>query len=202
MSTDFCTSKTKINLMRSFAGESQAKNRYEFAQAQAERAKLHVLAALYKFTANQEKAHAQVFYDHLKECAGESIEIDAGYPVDINDDIFALTEKAASNETKEADSVYPEFAKTARDEGFAKIAQDFENIAKIEHWHAERFNTFVQLNKNGRLFSSDKTERWMCLNCGFILESDSAPQNCPVCSSEQGYFIRLQMSDWGVSIKQ
>lgn len=199
MSTNFCTSKTKENLMRSFAGESQARNRYTMAERQANRQKQHVLAALFKFTADQERAHAQVFYNHLKECATQNIDIDGTYPVDISDDLAALTKMAEHNENEEAEVVYPGFAQTAREEGFPRIAQDFENIAKIERYHAERFHTFSELHDSDRLFSSDKTERWVCLNCGYISESEQAPTKCPVCSEPQGYFIRLEMASWGLS---
>jgi rubrerythrin len=198
MSTNFCTSKTKENLMRSFAGESQARNRYTMAAAQAKQQNKYVISALFKFTADQERAHAEVFYNHLKDCVGENIAVDGAYPVDISNEICKLAELAIHNENEEAQDVYPKFAAVARDEGFPKIAQDFENIAKIEKSHAERFSAFSDLCKKGKLFSSDKTERWVCLNCGFILESDSAPQNCPVCGKNQGYFIRLEMASWGI----
>lgn len=198
MSTNFCTSKTKENLMRAFAGESQARNRYTMAQCQAKQQKQHVISALYKFTADQEKTHAEIFYNHLKECAGDNIKIDGGYPVDISNDLCKLTEMAIHNETEEAEDVYPAFAAVAREEGYSKIAQDFENIAKIERYHAQRFNAFADLCKNNKLYSSDKKERWVCLNCGFIIESEQAPQQCPVCNGEQGYFIRLEMASWGL----
>lgn len=198
MSTEFCTSKTKENLMRAFSGESQARNRYTFAGMQAKAQKQHAIAALYKFTANQEKAHAEIFYNHLKQCAGENIHIDGGYPVDIDEDICKLTELAIHNELEEAEKVYPSFAAVAREEGFSKAAQDFENIAKIEKIHAKRFQAFADMCKNNTLYSSDKEERWVCLNCGYILESKQAPKQCPVCGGEQGYFIRLEMASWGV----
>ncbi|MCD7741181.1 MAG: rubrerythrin family protein [Ruminococcus sp.] len=198
MSTDFCTSKTKENLMRAFAGESQARNRYDFAAEQAKIKKQHVISALFKFTANQEHEHAEIFYNHLKQCAGKSIDICGGYPVDISEEICKLTEAAIHNETEEAEDVYPSFAAVAREEGFAKIAQDFENIAKIEKSHAQRFRKFYDLCSSGKLYKSDKKERWVCLNCGYILESEEAPQQCPVCGEEQGYFIRLDMASWGL----
>ena len=196
MSTDFCSSKTKENLMRAFAGESQARNRYTHAQEQAEQKKLFVLADLFKFTADQEKEHAMIFYNHLKECAGETIQIDGGYPVDIADNLDELLNMAAHNEDEELDDVYPAFAKVAREEGFSRIAQDFENIAKIEKYHGDRFKSFAQLIEQNKLFKSDESELWYCLNCGYILESTEAPQVCPVCSEPQGYYIRLSMTPW------
>lgn len=196
MSVDFNSSKTKENLMRSFAGESQARNRYTHAEEQARQQKLYVLADLFKFTANQEKEHAMIFYNHLKECAGDTIHIDGGYPVDISANILDLLKMAHHNEYEEFEDVYPAFAQVAREEGFTRIAQDFTNIAKIEKYHGDRFHSFGRLMEQNKLFSSEKTETWFCLNCGFIMESTQAPNICPVCSKEQGYFIRLNMTPW------
>lgn len=196
MSTDFCSSKTKENLMRAFAGESQARNRYTHAKQQAEQQKLFVLADLFKFTANQEKEHAMIFYNHLKECAGETINIDGGYPVDLSANTLDLLKMAQHNEYEEHGDVYPAFAEIARQEGFSKVAQDFTNIAKIEKYHGDRFASFAKLMEQNQLFTSDKTETWYCLNCGYIMEGTSAPPVCPVCSVPQGYYIRLNMTPW------
>lgn len=194
---ELSNSMTKENLMRAFAGESQARNRYNFAQEQA-KTQHYAVSALFAFTANQEKAHAQVFYDHLKGFSGGQVEISsADYPVDISDDLCELLNMAARNEDNESGAVYPEFARIAREEGFADVARDFENIAKIENVHSKRFAEFARLMQNDQLYRSDKTEVWVCLNCGFILESDSAPQQCPVCGVPQGYYIRLKMAEWG-----
>lgn len=196
METNFATSKTKENLMRAFAGESQARNRYTHAQKQAKKQKLYVLADLFKFTANQEKEHAMIFYNHLNECGGETIHIDGGYPVDISKNMVDLLNMAKHNEYEEFEDVYPAFAETARKEGFSKVAQDFTNIAKIEKYHAERFESFAKLMENDKLFTSDETEIWYCMNCGYIMEGRSAPPVCPVCAEPQGYFIRLCMTPW------
>lgn len=198
MSTNFSTSETRLNLMRAFAGESQARNRYTLAQEKAQQQGQYVISALFKFTADQEKAHAKVFYEHLSELSGSTIKVDGGYPVDISSRLCDLLKMATHNENQEADDVYPAFAETARAEGFAKVAQDFENIAQIERSHSARFKKFHDLCTSGRLFSSDKPERWVCMNCGFILESEQAPQKCPVCGVDQGYYIRLEMAAWGL----
>ena len=196
---DFCTSQTRQNLMRAFAGESQARNRYTFAQAQMTAQKQFMLADLFRFTADQENEHAEIFYNHLKaNCAGEC-EIQAAYPVDEDTtDIGEILTAAASHEFKEAGEIYKAFAATAREEGFAQIAQDFENIASIESTHAQRFERMAQLYKSGKLFSSDESTKWICLNCGYILEGTQVPQNCPVCHGDRGYYIRLDMADWGL----
>lgn len=194
---NFQNSKTKELLMRACAGESQARNRYTMAEEQAKSKKLYVLANLFKFTADQEKIHAEIFYNHLKSEAGNTIEIDGGYPVDIAQEVCPLLKMANHNEYQESDDVYPAFSEIARQEGFAKIAQDFANIAKIEKVHGNRFKKFAELMESGKLFSSDKQETWVCLNCGYILEGTQAPETCPVCGKEQGYFIRLSMASWG-----
>ena len=196
---DFMTSQTRENLMRAFAGESQARNRYTFAQAQLIAQKQFMLADLFRFTADQEKEHARIFYDHLKQNGAGDTQIQAAFPVDEDScDAVCLLKSAAAHERKEALEVYPAFAQAARDEGFAQIAQDLENIAAIERTHAQRFEKMAQLYKSGELFSSGESTQWICLNCGYILEGTQVPQNCPVCHGEQGYYIRLDMADWGL----
>jgi len=186
---DFKSSRTKVNLMRAFTGESQARNRYTFAEAQARQMNYFALADLFKFTASQEKAHAQVFYDHLKSEQGDTIHIEGGYPVDISTKLEDILQYANYNELQEADDVYPAFAAIAREEGFTKIAQDFQNIAKIERTHAERFENVRKLMSENKLYHSDNVEIWVCLNCGYILEGHSAPEKCPVCGVPQGYYV-------------
>ena len=196
---DFMTSQTRENLMRAFAGESQARNRYTFAQAQLIAQKQFMLADLFRFTADQEKEHARIFYDHLKQNGAGDTQIQAAFPVDEDScDAVCLLESAAAHERKEALEVYPAFAQAARDEGFAQIAQDFENIAAIENTHGKRFERMAQLLKSGELFAGGESTQWICLNCGYILEGTQVPQNCPVCHGEQGYYIRLDMADWGL----
>jgi len=190
---DFQNSQTKDNLMRAFAGESQARNRYMFAYEQAMSMHLYVLAELFKFTAKQEEAHAKIFYEHLMELSGQTITVDGTYPVDLQDDMAALLKAANHNETEEAEDVYPAFADIAREEGFKKIALDFENIAKIEAYHAKRFEEYATLMENQELFRCDnQSQQWMCLHCGHIHTGTMAPKTCPVCTYEQGHFIRLQ----------
>mgnify|MGYP000440092083 CR=1 FL=1 len=201
--SDFRNSKTKDNLMRAFAGESQARNRYIFAAAQAKEQKMQVVEFVFRFTAKQEEAHAaekvhaKIFYEHLKELSGESVFVDGGYPVDISEDMCTLLGMADHNERQESDDVYPAFAEVARQEGYGKIAQDFTNIAKIENVHGKRFAAFGKLMKEGKLFSSSQSETWVCLNCGYIVEGTQAPERCPVCGEAQGYYIRLSMASWG-----
>ena len=184
-------SQTKYNLMRAFAGESQARNRYTFASELAHQKKLPLLEQLFKFTADQEKAHAKVFYDFLKDCTGENILIDGSYPVDYGCDVAFQLEKAHHNEYEEYETIYPHFASIAEQEGFAPIAHAFREIAKVEKVHGDRFEYYYQLLKNDTLFTEKPSGTFMCLNCGYIYEGETAPTNCPVCKEEQGYFIRI-----------
>lgn len=132
-------SQTKENLMRAFAGESQARNRYTFASGEAIKQGYHMIGDVFLFTANQEKEHAEIFYKHLEPMAGETIFIDGGYPIDISKDIKTLLDYAKHNEYEEYGDVYQHFAEVAKQEGFLKIAQDFKNIAEIEKTHGDRF---------------------------------------------------------------
>lgn len=190
---DFKSSETKKNLLRAFAGESQARNRYTFAAAQARKQDLYVIEAVFNFTAGQEKEHAQVFYNLLSSEAGENIQIDGTYPIDIDNSIITLLNSAHHNEYEEYDDVYKSFAEVAQSEGFLEIAGTFRNIAEIEKTHGDRFQKFAQLLKEDKLFVSDIKTKWMCLNCGFIFEGTTVPPACPVCRHDRGYFIRLEM---------
>lgn len=196
MPVDFINSETHINLMKAFAGESQARNRYAFAAEQAEEKGLHVIKLIFAFTASQEEAHAKIFYDHLREMAGKDIQIEGTYPVDISDNLEDLLESAKHNEYEEHDNVYKMFGEKALEEGFPVIASTFFKIAGIEKVHGDRFARFLEDIKNGRLFVSDVEEEWMCLNCGFVFKGKTSPKSCPVCYHEQGFFIRLTLAPY------
>lgn len=191
MPVEFTNSQTKDNLMKAFAGESQARNRYTFAADQAKQQKLHVIEAIFTFTANQEKEHAEIFYNFLKEMGGGTISIEGTYPVDIFDDVLNLLKSAQHNEYEEHDTVYKSFGDIAKEEGFINIATSFQEIAEIEKTHGDRFGRFATLMEQNKLFSSDVGTQWMCLNCGHVHTEQGAPQVCPVCQHNQGYFIRL-----------
>ena len=194
--TEFQNSQTMINLMRAFAGESQARNRYTFAADLAKQQKLPVLQAVFLYTAGQEKEHAEIFYDFLQDLNGTTIEIDGGYPVDLDKHTLEHLKKAAHNEREEHDVVYKAFGDIAEQEGFFQIAQAFRMIAKIEKTHGERFEQFGKLMEEGKLFTSDVETGWVCLNCGHVHYGTAAPAQCPVCSHEQGYFIRMNLAPW------
>ena len=144
--------QTEENLMRAFAGESQARNRYTFAASKAKNNNLHVVEAIFTFTANQEKEHAEIFYDYLKGSSGNTVFIDGGYPIDLYDDAYSLLAAAQHNEYEEYDDVYKTFGDVAEREGFMQIAQTFRNIASIEKTHGDRFGYYAQLIKENKLF--------------------------------------------------
>ncbi len=189
-------SVTKENLLRAFAGECQARTRYDFAAAAAKEKKLEVLQYVFLYTAGQEKEHAEVFYQHLKKAGCENVVIDAGYPVDLTEEPLKLLELARDHELDEHGDIYPAFAEKAEEEGFAEIARHFRQIAEIEKVHADRFGRFARLLADGKLFVSDVETGWMCLNCGHVFQGKKAPERCPVCDHDQGYFIRLELSPY------
>ena len=202
MAIDFKDSITKDNLMRAFAGESQARNRYTISASQAKKQGLQVIEAVFRFTADQEKEHAAIFYEHLSALGGESIHVDGSYPVDLSQDVAKLLRFAQHNEYEEFDDVYKNFADKAREEGFLQVAASFDMIAKIEQTHGERFGKFADMLEQGKLFVSDVETAWMCLECGNILYGTNVPEICPVCHHDRGYYIRLELASYtGVPLK-
>lgn len=192
MSVNFETSNTKINLMKAFAGESQARNRYTFAASQAKKEGLQVVEKLFTFTADQEKEHAKIFYKYLKALAGKTIDIEGGYPIDIYEKSLDLLKSAQHNEYEEHDPIYKSFGDEAKKEGFDDIAASFHKIAEIEKVHGDRFGKFADLISNNKLFVSDVETGWICLNCGYVYTGKQAPNVCPVCDHAKGYFIRVE----------
>ena len=182
-------SATKVNLMRAFAGESMARNRYDLASNLAKQQNMYFIHQIFKFTAHQEQQHARIFYDFLKDLNGGNIDIDAGYPVGNYDDLGKLLRDAQHHEYQEHNSIYPEFARVARDEGFNAIGVAFEQIAKIEETHGNRFGAFAELIEQARIFKAEGQTAWICLNCGNIHIGPEAPKTCPVCRYPQGYYV-------------
>lgn len=194
---DFKQSRTRENLMRAFAGESQARNRYTFAAQAARAAGLPFIERIFRFTAEQEKEHAEVFFKLLSLSEGENIHIDGAYPVE--NAVWPtdrLLRSAQHNEYEEARSVYPAFAAAAREEGFAAAGAAFELIAKIEQTHGDRFGMLAQRIEEGKLFSAESENmKWLCLNCGHIHTGSRAPALCPACKHAQGYFVRAEAAE-------
>lgn len=192
---EFQKSDTKRNLMRAFAGESQARNRYTFAAEVAEQNHQFSIAQIFLFTANQERAHAKVFYDHLAQLSGESIAIDGTFPVNISDKVSDLLKWAQHNELEEYEKAYPDFAIVAEEEGFLQVAASFRQIAAIEQTHAKRFQYLLQQMEH-LTTEQTKTESKMCLNCGHIHGGAEVPEKCPVCQHDKGYFVSLNLAPW------
>ncbi len=196
MAVDFKESKTRENIMRAFAGESQARNRYTIAAKAAEKQGMFAVNQIFLFTADQERAHAERFYGLLKNLSGTTVQIDGGYPVDHFESVTELLRAAQHNEMEEFDSVYPSFGDIAKEEGFIEAASTFYQIAKIEKIHGKRFGKLAELLENNRYYESEQDMDWMCLNCGHIQHGRMAPEVCPVCRYEKGYFIPVSLAPY------
>lgn len=192
MAIDFKMSKTKDNLMKAFAGESQARNRYTIAAEEARKQGFYAIGYVFDFTAEQERAHAERFYELLKSMSGETIEITAGFPVDRQDTIIELLKSARHNEFQEADDVYIKFGNVAKEEGFFEVASTFLQITEIEKLHGGRFGKLAKLLEESNYFESEENGIWMCLNCGNIHTGKKVPKNCPVCRYDKGYYIPVK----------
>ena len=192
----FAHSQTRENLMRAFAGESQARNRYTIAAGIAHKSGLEVIQGLFLFTADQEKAHAKQFYRQLHDLGGQTIRVDGTYPVDLYADLLDYLRAAQHNEYGEWEHDYANFARTAMEEGFPLVGKLFENIANVEKIHGDRFGRYADMLEQGQLFASDVKVEWMCLNCGYVVDATAAPAHCPVCRHPQGYFVRVELAPY------
>jgi rubrerythrin len=177
--------KTEQNLLKAFAGESQAKNRYEFFAKVARNEGYEQIAAIFEKTGNQEKQHAKRFFKFLE---GGMVEITAMYPAGIIGTTAENLEAAASGENEEWTELYPHFAEVAREEGFPQIAAAFTVIAKVEAEHEKRYLALLKNLVEGKLFQKDEKVRWECRNCGYIHEGSKPPENCPACQHPKAYF--------------
>ena len=181
-------SRTESNLLKSFAGESQARNRYTFFASAARKEGLEQIAAIFEETANQEKEHAKRFFSFLK---GGDLEITATFPAGKVGTTLENLEAAATGEEHEWQEMYPEFAKIAREEGFELIAKVFEAISVAEKQHGKRYRDLFQNLKDGKVFKRNGKVTWRCINCGYLHEGDEAPKACPACAHPQAYFELL-----------
>jgi len=189
----FQPNQTHLNLMLAFAGESQARNRYTMAAEQAGEKGFPILQQIFQYTADQERAHAKVFYDFLSDAAGENIAITVTFPIDPSPTITALLHAAHHNETEEAQRIYPVFADQAEKDNMPAVAHAFRQIAAVEALHAARFHLFGQRLETETLYMDNQGNGiWMCQNCGHIHVGKKAPGICPVCSHNQGYFCRAE----------
>lgn len=177
--------RTEKNLLKAFAGESQARMRYNYFASQAKKEGLEQIAAIFEETALNEKEHAKRFFKFLE---GNMVEITATYPAGKIGTTAENLKAAADGENEEWTELYPEFAKIAQEEGFREIAAAFTMIAKIEKAHEERYRTLYTNLEEGKVFKRGDKVIWKCRNCGFLHEGTVAPKMCPACQHAQAYF--------------
>ena len=180
--------RTEKNLLKSFAGESQARNRYTFFASAAKKEGYEQIAGIFLETADNEKEHAKVFFKYLE---GGDLEITAAYPAGKIGDTAENLLAAAEGEKLEWGTLYPEFEKIAKEEGFEDIAESFEEIAEVEEEHEKRYRKLLENVKNGTVFKRDKEVKWKCRNCGYVHTGKEAPVTCPACKHPQSYYELL-----------
>jgi rubrerythrin len=183
--------KTEKNVLLSFAGESQARNRYSFFSSQAKKEGYEQMAAIFLDTADNEKEHAKIFFKLLE---GGMVEITGEFPAGVIGDTKANLKAAAEGEMLENTKIYPGFASIAEKEGFPEIAKTFSLISSVEKGHENRYRALLKNLKDGTVFKRDKKVFWRCRNCGYIHEGIEAPVECPACQHEQAYFEILNES--------
>lgn len=181
--------KTRENLLKAFAGESQARNKYSFFASTAKKEGYQAITAVFEETANHEKAHAKRLFKYLED--GGPLEITYTYPAGRIGTTAENLMEAMNGEHEEQVVMYPEFAKIAREEGFPEIAATFENIGKAEVYHEERFRKLLKEVETQELLKKNDLVVWKCTNCGYHITSKEAPKICPACGHEQGYFVEV-----------
>ncbi|MDD5066489.1 MAG: rubrerythrin family protein [bacterium] len=180
--------KTEKNLLASFAGESQARNRYSYFSSAAKKDGYEQISAIFLETADNEKEHAKRFFKYLE---GGEVEIQASYPAGVIGDTAKNLKAAAEGENLEWTKLYKEAAETADKEGFPEIAQLFRNISKVEEAHEKRYRKLLENVEKKTVFRKGNVIKWKCRNCGHIHEGKEAPEKCPACLHPQAYFELL-----------
>ncbi|MGI2336733.1 MAG: rubrerythrin [Dehalogenimonas sp.] len=184
--------KTEVNLLTSFAGESQARNRYTYFASAAKKEGFEQISHIFIETAENEKEHAKVFFKYLE---GGDVEITASYPAGVIGTTRANLEEAANGEKMEWSVIYANFAAVADEEGFTDIATSFREIAEVEEFHERRYRALAANFDNGAVFKRAATVKWHCLNCGYVHEGPEAPKCCPACKHPQSYY-ELLAENW------
>ena len=183
--------QTEQNLLKAFAGESQARNRYTYFASVAKKEGYEQIAGIFQETADNEKEHAEIFFKHLKHSEGMPVEITATYPAGMisktEDNLLA----AAEGELEEHSKLYPEFARIAKEEGFKDVAESFTEIAEVEQQHEKRYRKLLENVKAKNVFKKDQPVKWKCRNCGYVHEGPEAPDECPACKHPQSYYELL-----------
>jgi len=184
--------ETEKNLLKAFAGESQARNRYTYFASNAKKEGFVQISDIFTETANQEKEHAKRLFKFLE---GGEVEITASFPAGVIGSTADNLKASAAGENYEWTDMYPAFAKKAREEGFDVIAAVFEAIAVAEKQHEKRYNGLLANVESGTIFKKDTKVVWRCRNCGYIHEGDTAPEACPACAHPQAHF-ELLSENW------
>jgi rubrerythrin len=180
--------RTEKNLLTAFAGESQARNRYTYFASKAKEEGFIQISLIFSETADQEKEHAKRLFKFLE---GGEAKVEASFPAGVIGTTAENLLAAAGGENYEWQTMYPEFAKIAREEGFSAIATVFESIAVAEKQHAKRYEKLKANIDANKVFKKDKPVVWRCLNCGYLYEGTEAPKACPACAHPQAYFEML-----------
>ena len=183
--------RTEQNILTAFAGESQARNRYDYFSSKAKNDGFVQIANIFAETALQEKEHAKRLFKFLE---GGEVNISAAFPAGVISGTYENLIASAAGENHEHTDMYPSFAKIADEEGFPQIAAVMRAIAVAELYHEKRFLAFAEAVKNGTVFKRETPLRWRCLNCGCVVEGPLAPETCPACAHPTSYFVPLQ--DW------
>jgi rubrerythrin len=181
-------SQTEKNLLKAFAGESQARNRYSFFSSQAKKEGYEQIAWIFADTADNEKEHAKRFFTFLK---GGDVEITASYPAGPVGTTAENLKEAAAGEHMEWGTLYPDFAEVAEKEGFPEIARVFRMILSVESGHEKRYLALLKNVEEGKVFKRGSTMKWRCRNCGYVHEGPEAPEECPACAHPQAYYELL-----------
>jgi rubrerythrin len=177
--------KTEQNLLKAFAGESQARNRYTFFASVAKKEGYEQISGFFDETALNEKEHAKVFFSFLE---GGDLEITAAYPAGRIGTTAENLAAAADGERMEWGVIYPEFGKTAEEEGFADVAKAFTEIGEVEAYHERRYRKLLAAVEDGIVFKRDKDVKWHCRNCGYVHMGPEAPEKCPACAHPQAFY--------------
>lgn len=178
-------SQTEKNLLAAFAGESQARTRYTFFASAAKKEGYEQISAIFQETADNEKEHAQLFFNHLK---GGMVEIKAAYPAGITTTTAQNLLAAAEGEKLEWGTLYPNSAEVAAKEGFKDVANTFRMVARVENYHERRYRKLLANVEKGSVFKKESPVKWKCRNCGYVFEGTSVPEKCPVCNHPQSYY--------------
>lgn len=178
--------ETEKNILTAFAGESQARNRYTYFASKAKKQGYVQIQSIFEETANHEKEHAKRLFKYLD--SGEELEITAAFPAGTIGDTVDNLKASAAGENYENTIMYPEFAVTARKEGFEDIAKTFESIAVAELYHEQRYLALVENIEKEQVFKKEKNVKWRCRNCGYNHEGNQAPEVCPACAHAKAHF--------------